>query len=201
MNSESRENLTSLSLLERLKEPSQAEVAWSRLHELYTPLILRWLRRVPGLAADEAADLTQNVYLVLVEQMPSFQRQGPGSFRTWLRGITSNRIRNHWKARRRRSRVGLGKQTEDFLAELEDPNSDLTQQWDQEHEEHVFGRLLAVVENDFEPTTREAFQRHAIEGRPAAEVAAELGLTENAVWLAKSRILRRLREEGAGLLD
>jgi RNA polymerase sigma-70 factor (ECF subfamily) len=77
-------------------------------------------------------------------------------------------------------------------------DGDLASEWDSEHDRHVL--LLAIVRPDFQPTTWDAFQRFAIEGRPAADVAAELGLNVNSVLQAKSRILKRLREEAGDIL-
>jgi RNA polymerase sigma-70 factor (ECF subfamily) len=94
-----------------------------------------------------------------------------------------------------------GPETDQLLTQLADPTSELARQWDQDHDKHVFQKLLAVVEGDFEPRTWQAFARFAVEGRPAAQVAAELGLTESAVVQAKFRILKRLREEAGELLD
>ena len=91
--------------------------------------------------------------------------------------------------------------SEQFLDRLADPNSDLAQEWDREHDRHVSQRLLAVVQPDFAPTTWAAFQRFALDGLPAARVAEELHLTENAVLKAKSRILKRLRDEAGDLLE
>ena len=87
-----------------------------------------------------------------------------------------------------------------FLDRLEAPDGDLAREWDQDHDRHVFERLLAIVQPDFHPTTWEAFRRFAMDGLPAAQVAEELGLTENAVLQAKSRILKRLRAEAGDLL-
>jgi RNA polymerase sigma-70 factor (ECF subfamily) len=117
-----------------------------------------------------------------------------------LRQVTVNRVRRWRKARRRQPAAGLDP-TDDFLSQLEDPASDLSQQWDQDHDRHVFDQLMTVVKADFEPATWEAFQQFALQGQKAAEVAARLGLSENAVLLAKSRVLKRLRQEAAGLLD
>jgi RNA polymerase sigma-70 factor (ECF subfamily) len=87
------------------------------------------------------------------------------------------------------------------LDEWEDPNSDLSRRWDREHDEHVSRRLLELIEPEFAPSTRRAFRRVVLEGAPAATVAAELGISVNAVFIAKSRVLGRLREEGRGLLE
>ena len=90
---------------------------------------------------------------------------------------------------------------EGFLDRLADPNDESAREWDREHDRHVLKKLLAIVRPDFGATTWETFQRFALEGRPAAQVAAELGMTENAVIQAKSRILRNLREEAGELVD
>jgi RNA polymerase sigma-70 factor (ECF subfamily) len=94
-----------------------------------------------------------------------------------------------------------GPETDQLLNQLADPTSELSRQWDQDHDRHVFQKLLAIVERDFEPGTWQAFTRFAVEGRPAAEVAGELGVTESAVVQTKFRILKRLREEAGELLD
>jgi RNA polymerase sigma-70 factor, ECF subfamily len=190
---------TSISLLERLRTASPDKSDWVRLQEIYLPLIGRWLGRVPGLG-DEAADLAQEILVVVVREIPRFQRQREGSFRAWLRQVTVNRVRTHNKRRRRRSVVGLDK-ADGFLDRLAGPDGDLVREWDLDHDRHVFQKLLAVVQPDFSPTTWEAFRRFAIDGLPAAQVAQELGLSVNAVLQAKSRILKRLREEAGDLLN
>ena len=88
-----------------------------------------------------------------------------------------------------------------MLEQLEDPDSGLSRLWDQEHDRHVLRRLLAMIEPDFQETTWQAFRRVVLDGVPAATVAADLGLSVNAVALAKSRGLQRLRQEAKGLLD
>jgi RNA polymerase sigma-70 factor, ECF subfamily len=133
--------------------------------------------------------------------MPNFERWRDGAFRAWLRQVTVNRVRTYRRARRGRHPVVADDGTDDFLARLEDPNSDAAKQWDREHDAHLFRSLLAAVERDFGPQTWRAFSRFALDGRPAADVAAELGLSKNAVLLAKAHVLRRLRDEAAGLLD
>jgi hypothetical protein len=94
-----------------------------------------------------------------------------------------------------------GANIDQLLAQLADPSSDLARQWEHDHNTHVFRKLLATVQADFEPTTCEAFTRFALDGQPAAQVAGELGISANAVVQAKCRILKRLREEAGELLD
>jgi RNA polymerase sigma-70 factor (ECF subfamily) len=138
----------------------------------------------------------------MFREIGSFERQREGSFRTWLRRVTVNRVREYWRKKARRPIVGFdGSATEDFLGRLEDPASELVSQWDREHDKEVFDRLLAAVRGDFQPETWEAFRRFTLDGLPAVQVAAAMGITQNAVLLAKSRVLRRLRDEAGILLD
>lgn len=189
---------TPVSLLNRLKKPNADPAEWRRLHGIYVPLIRVWLAKEPTLR-DEAADLAQEVLMVVVKELPGFERVREGSFRTWLRRVTANRARAFIRGRRRRPAVADGSDL--FLDQLEDPASALSQQWDREHDHHVFQQLLAVIETDFSPATWSAFRRSALDGLPAAAAAAELGISENAVLQAKSRVLKRLRAEAAGLVD
>jgi RNA polymerase sigma-70 factor (ECF subfamily) len=191
---------TSLSLLDRLKSPRPGSADWRRLQDIYLPLIRSWLSRVAGLG-DEAEDLSQEILVVLFRELPAFERRRDGAFRAWLRQITVNRVRAFRRARQKRPLAGLGPEAEHLLTQLADPTSELARQWDQDHDKHVFHQLLAIVQADFEPGTWQAFTRFALDGHPAAQVAGELGTTENAVVKAKSRILKRLREEAGGLLD
>lgn len=185
---------TSLTLLERLRQRPAAD-DWRRLHDLYRPLIGQWLARVPGLG-DEQADLTQEVLAVLVRELPHFERRREGSFRAWLRQVTVNRIRAYWRDRRRRPADGA----DGFLDRLADPASELARQWDREHDRQVSRRLMDLVKPDFTAVTWEAFRLTALDGQPSAEVAGRLGISANAVLLAKSRVLKRLRDEAGDLL-
>jgi RNA polymerase sigma factor (sigma-70 family) len=191
---------TSLSLLQRLRSQPDAE-SWRRLVDLYTPLIHAWLRR-HSVAAADADDLTQEVMAVVVRELPRFEHnQQRGAFRNWLRTITVNRLRVLWRARQSRP-IATG--DSDFLKmldELEDSGSGLSQLWDQEHDRHVARRLIDLVEPHFEATTWRAFRCVVLDGRKAADVAGELGISVNAVLLAKSRVLGRLRREMQGLTD
>jgi RNA polymerase sigma-70 factor (ECF subfamily) len=90
---------------------------------------------------------------------------------------------------------------EERLAELEDPASAMSRMWDREHDQHVLRQLLAKVRPHFAPETWQAFQQVALEGVPADEVAKDLGMSLNAVFIAKSRVLNRLRHESAGLVE
>jgi RNA polymerase sigma-70 factor (ECF subfamily) len=154
------------------------------------------------LAEVDSDDLCQEVLAVVVREVPHFHHNGqPGAFRRWLKNVTINRLRGLWRSRQGEARATGDSDFVKMLDQLEDPDSLLSHLWDQEHDRHLARRLLQMAEPDFEPTTWQAFRRVALEEARAADVAAELGLSINAVLLAKSRVLRRLRQEVEGLLD
>jgi len=191
---------TPISLLDRLKVAEPGALEWSRFEEMYSPLLRAWLARVPNLD-DEASDVLQDVFCVLIRELPRFDRRREGSFRAWLRRIAVNRTRALLKKRQRQPFGSAVDAANGFLGSLEDPSSDLSGQWNREHDRHVFRQLLTAIEADFSPVTLAAFQQCGICGLPAAEVAAELNISENAVLLAKSRVLKRLRDEAVGMID
>jgi RNA polymerase sigma-70 factor (ECF subfamily) len=182
---------TSLTWLGRLTG-SPTEGDWRQLLDVYGPLLDRWLARA-GVPAADRDDLTQDVLMVVVRRVADFDRRGPGAFRAWLRGILANHLKKFFRTRDDPPGVNL-----DAIA---DAGSVLGRQWDREHDEHHAARALRTVEGDFAPATWAAFRRQVIDGCAPADVAAELGLSLNAVILAKSRVLKRLREELRGLVD
>ena len=190
---------TSVSLLDRLRDSPDA-ASWQRLVDLYAPLIQTWLRR-QGLQPADADDLAQDVLAVLIRELPTFQHRGAGAFRSWLRAITVNRLRNFCRARQARPDATGDSDFLNQLDQLEDPHSELSRLWDQEHEQHVLRRALELIGPEFAPSTWQAFRRVMIDGAAVPAVAAELGLSVNAVFIAKSRVLSRLRREVRGLID
>ena len=190
---------TSVSLLDRLKVARADASDWNRFEAMYLPLIRRWIGQIPGLG-NEIDDVSQEVLLVLVREIPRFDRHREGSFRAWLRQVTVNRVRVYRRQRHRQT-AAAADQTDGFLDQMADSNSLLARQFDQDHDKHVCEALLSAVQSDFNQSTWDAFRQFAVEGRPAAEVARELGLSVNAVVKAKSRVLNRLREEAGALLD
>jgi RNA polymerase sigma-70 factor (ECF subfamily) len=191
---------TSFSLLERLRVDPD-DKSWQRLVDIYTPLLRHWLRQYLLLDAD-AEDLVQDVLAVLVRELPNFEHNGqPGAFRRWLRTILVHRLQAFWRSRQSRPLATGDPDLARRLEELEDPESGLSILWDQEHDRHVMGRLLERIEPEVAPSTWEAFRRVLVEGKDEFAVAKELGLSVNAVFIAKSRVLARLRRAAEGFLD
>ncbi len=190
---------TSVSLLERLiGAPTDDD--WRRLDELYRPLLRAWMARA-GVVASDVEDLVQDVLLVVFREIVGFERRGPGAFRAWLRTILAHRVRDYFRGQKYRPTATGGSDFLRRLDELESPDSALSRLWDREHDEYVATALMQRVQGDFAPLTWQAFRRHALEGEPAVQVATALSLSLNSVLLAKSRVLKRLRQELAGLVE
>jgi RNA polymerase sigma-70 factor (ECF subfamily) len=192
-------NETRQSLL--LRAQTGEENAWKDLTDLYRPLIIGWLNR-QGVPARDLEDLSQDILLSVVKHLPTFQHSGRrGAFRSWLRTIVCSRTSDYWRAADPATQASGGSGATAALQQLADPDSDLNRQWDQEHDRYVLDCLLDLVEEEFEPATLQAFRRLALDSASGAEVAQELGLSVAAVYVAKSRVLQRIRQEAEGLID
>jgi RNA polymerase sigma-70 factor (ECF subfamily) len=191
---------TSLSLLELLRQSPEGE-GWNRLVDLYTPLIRAWLRRYDVQDSD-ANDLVQEVLLAVSKDLGKFDHGGqPGAFRGWLKAILVNRLRKFWRARDRRPQVRGDSDIDARLAQLDDPSSEMSRIWNREHDQYVLQQLLALTEPHFSSNTWKAFCRVALDGVNADIVAREMGVSTNAVVIAKCRVLSRLRQESKGLIE
>lgn len=184
---------TPISLLERLRH-SPDRAAWGRFVDIYLPLMFRWLRQA-GVPAEQASDLVQDVFVTLLRVLPEFRYDESGGFRKWLRTVVLNRWRDAL-----RKNATLVQTSGAVLDQLErrEPDGFFAEQ---EHRRQVTAQTLQVIRGDFEPQTWQAFEQFVLQGQSAADVAANLGVTANAVYLARSRVLRRLREELTGLID
>ena len=193
-------NSTSISLLIRLQRTGDSK-NWNRLVELYSPLLRAWLRKYDVQASD-ADDLVQEVLMAVSKDLKSFDHSGrPGAFRSWLRTILAHRLQNFWRSRGRRPQTRGDSDIDRRLQQLEDPASEMSEIWNRQHDRHVAKQLLTITQSSFEPSTWKAFCRVALEGARPDVVATELGISLNAVLLAKSRVLKRLRKEADGLIE
>jgi RNA polymerase sigma-70 factor (ECF subfamily) len=184
-----------------LRAQTGEEDAWKDLTDLYRPLIIGWLNR-QGVPARDREDLSQDILLRVVKHLPTFQHSGRrGAFRSWLRTIVCNRTIDYWRSTDVGTEPSGGSGAIAALEQIADPDSDLNRQWDDEHDNYVLKCLLDLVEEEFELTTLQAFRRLALDGASAAEAAQELGMSVAAVYVAKSRVLQRIRQEAEGLID
>ncbi len=184
---------TSVNLLRRLREP-QAETAWQRFVELYAPLIFHWGRQ-QGLNATDATDLVQDVFVTLIEKLPEFEYDPNQRFRGWLRTIAVHRGSDLRRRQNIRPQTGF----DDAIQRQPDTAADLFVE--EEYRCLLVYRALELLRTEFRETTWQAGWLQIVEAQKPLAVAQQLKLPLNAVYLAKSRILARLREELDGLLD
>jgi RNA polymerase sigma-70 factor (ECF subfamily) len=181
---------TSASLLMRLQRPDQPE-AWTQFVRLYSPMLYTWARHM-GLQNADAADLVQDVFTTLVQKLPSFNYDNHKRFRGWLWTVTRNKWRE--KHRRRAFPVDQRQPLEALAAEDGDSLEEV------EFREHLLARLVPALRDCFQPATWQAFWEHVVQEKPAAQVAATLGLSVAAVYKAKLRVLNRLHQDLADLI-
>jgi RNA polymerase sigma factor (sigma-70 family) len=191
---------TPLSLLDRLENPAD-DSAWLRFDALYRTWIESWVHRLdPGLSAPDSDDVIQEVMKALFQKVAKFRRERTGTFRNWLRALIAYRLKEFWRARKRQP-PSLATADRSRLDEIARPDSQLTQQWNEEHDQYVLRRLIDLLDAEFSGERMDVFRRLVLEGQSADEVAAALGKSKNAVLVDKSRVLSRLREEARGLIE
>lgn len=184
---------TSSSLLERAK--SQDQAAWERLVGLYEPLIRLWVSRA-GLQSSDVGDLVQNVFESVAGALDRFQKHGPGSsFRGWLWTITRNKLHDYYRERQSLPKAFGGSDACRQLHDVPAEEPDLSDAETEIVARQVYRRVLEYVRSEFREHTWQMFWQAVIRGRPVAEIAEDLGVSPAAVRMAKSRVLKRLREE------
>ncbi|MCL4201696.1 MAG: RNA polymerase sigma factor [Pirellulaceae bacterium] len=189
---------TSDGLLERAK--AQDPAAWQRLRDLYAPLVYRWCRRA-NVPVEDSGDIGQEVFLAVARGLNTFRRNQPGhSFRAWLRSITRSKIVD-WLRRTRTWNInGTGGDlaTNEAAPDwLDAPSADENI----EEEGLLYRQAVQIISRDFPAWYAEAFFRLVLDEATPRDVAADLGLRTSAVYNAKARVLRRLREEFADLVQ
>jgi RNA polymerase sigma-70 factor (ECF subfamily) len=184
----------SSTLLDQLR--ARRPEAWQRLVRLYGPVIYRWCRR-SNLAAEDAADVVQEVLAVVMVHLPGFRRDRPGdSFSGWLATITRNKVREHYRRRQGRVEARGGSTAQQRLAQVPEPSepSQETIQPDAQAAACLARRALEMIRAEFEVRTWDAFWRVSVGRESPAEVAADLEVSVAAVYKAKSRVLGRFRQ-------
>lgn len=185
--------VTSTLLLDGLRDPNNHTV-WRDYVDRYRPLLVDYARRL-GLLPADAEDVAQQVLMAFA----TAYREGKydpqkGRLRSWLFGIARTTIRN-WRSRQQAREIQVAESGEStgFFAQIEDEDH-LERLWEERWQQAVLQQCLVEVRREVEDKTYRAFELFARLGRPAREVADELGISQNAVFGAKRRVLRRIRE-------
>src|ERR1700722_2617425 len=192
--------LTRVTLLARLKDGRDVD-AWREFVQLYGPVVYRFARN-RGLQDADAADLMQDVLRSVARNAHRMEyNPARGTFRGWLYTVTRNKIYNFLSSQRNRPRGTGDVDAQERLdatpaRDEEGPDAD----WEKEYQRRLSSRAMERVQHEFQPATWQAFWETAVEGKQASEVGTGLKMTAGAVYVAKSRVLSRLREEGRTLL-
>lgn len=182
------------SLLVRLRDP-QDERAWAEFQEIYDPLVRR-LAIGRGLQEADAADLTQEVFQAVAK---AIERWDPdparGSFRGWLCRIARNLIINFLAAQKRHPRGTGDSEFQAFLEQQPAPDSEESSWFEGEYRRRIFAWAAERVRGEFRPATWNAFWWTGVEGHDPRAAAKALGMSVGAVYIARSRVMARLKRE------
>jgi RNA polymerase sigma-70 factor (ECF subfamily) len=185
---------TRASLLLRIRDPNDTE-AWRQFVDVYASVVYGFARR-RGLQDADAADLMQEVFRTVAASAGRLEYDPErGSFRNWLYTVTRNKLYNFLDGQRRHARGSGDSATQERLEGQAVRPDDAASLWDQEYERRVFGWAAEQVRGEFQENTWQAFWLTAVEGLGAREAGERLGLSPGAVYVAKSRVLARLKEQ------
>jgi RNA polymerase sigma factor (sigma-70 family) len=183
--------VTQPSLLLRVRDPKDS-AAWTRFVDVYTPLVFNFCRK-RGLQAADAADVSQDVMRAVAGAISRFDYdREKGGFRDWLFRVTRNKLTDFTR-RRPRQPAGSGETAVHELLEAQPSPEPEEDDWERQWQQRVFEYACAQVKDEFEERTWRAFWSSAVDNREVKDIAAELGMTAGAVYVAKSRVLARLR--------
>jgi RNA polymerase sigma-70 factor (ECF subfamily) len=184
---------TRSSLIRRVRDPTDA-ASWREFVALYEPFLLSYVRS-KGLADPDGRDVVQDIFVALMRALPGFELEHErGRFRTWLLQVTRNALAD-W-ARKQRRRTDAEEEWRQRLAgqgSADGPERE--DEWFAAHRQRVLTFVLEQVRAESQPKTWASFEQHLLRGRRSADVAAELSLTANAVYVNAHRVFVKVREQ------
>lgn len=185
--------LTRASLLLQIRDGTN-HVAWQEFMRLYGPVVYGFARK-RGLQDADAADLMQDVMRSVSTSIGRLDYdRNQGAFRGWLFTITRNKVFNFLSARRIRPQ-GSGDTTTNRLLDAQPDASDGADVWEVEYQRRLAALAMERVKSEFQENTWQAFWLTAVDGTSAADAAKRIGMSPGAIYVAKSRVLARLKEE------
>lgn len=172
--------------------------AFARIFNLYAGLVFHWCRK-SGIAEADAGQVSQEVFLAVSRGLKGFKREKPGdSFKAWLRVVTKSRIADYFRQAPRE--VGVGGD-DNWLLHVSSPETTESTAEDRIETNLVYERATRLIESEFSARDCSAFKLSVIEGLTGEEVARQLEITPNSVYIARCRILKRLRDEFGDVMD
>ncbi|MDB5388811.1 MAG: polymerase sigma factor, sigma-70 family [Planctomycetaceae bacterium] len=189
----SESHVTRPSLLVRMRD-ARDQWAWGEFVEIYSPLVYGFARK-QGLQDADAVDVTQEVLRSVARSIGRLDYDAErGSFRGWLFTIVRNELHD-WFAKQRSAWIGRGDSPNGLQFDaMPDSDNALSEIWEREHEQRLFAWAAERVRLEVQESTWNAFWKTTVENQSGKAVAAELGLSVAAVYLAKSRVMARLKE-------
>jgi RNA polymerase sigma factor (sigma-70 family) len=185
--------MTRPSLLVSIRDPRNGW-AWSQFVAIYSPLVYRFVRR-RGLQDTDAADVTQEVFCAVARSIRQFEYdRRKGSFRSWLIAVARSKLHN-FAGKRKAAGEGIGGSDAWTLIDQQPAGDDEEAFVEREHRRCLFDWAVGQIRGEFQPTTWHAFWQTSVEGKNARDAAGALGLTVGAVYIARSRVLARLKEK------
>ena len=189
---------TRASLVANVRSPENRE-AWEDFVVTYRPVIYRMARR-RGLQDADAQDLVQNVLMRISEAIPRYEQQPGTKFRHWLQRVARNAIFTALSYTRKDAPIG-GTIAQDVLAAQTEVSADAEQELANEYQRERFLRAANVVRSDVNSETWQAFDLTVIQGISSEEAASAIGKSVGTVYAARSRIMKRLREQVAQMQE
>ena len=184
--------LTRASLLVQIRDGAN-HAAWQEFVKLYGPVVYGFARK-RGLQDADAADLMQDVMRSISSAIARLDyNRAQGTFRGWLFTMTRNKVYNFLSARRIRPQASGDSTTNNMLSAHPEAEDGLDA-WEMEYQRRLAALAMEQIKGEFQEKTWRAFWMAAVEGVAAGEVATQVGLSSGAVYVAKSRVLARLKE-------
>lgn len=188
---------TRASLILRLGDPAD-DLAWGEFLQIYEPMLFRLASRW-GLQEADAREVVQETLLAVSKSIPEYRDLGhTGAFRGWLAAITRNKLADHLASRAKEVRGSGDTDVHRWLDQQQPSGDSSLSLWDWQQRRQIFAWAAERVRGQVRAATWQAFYRTSVQGEPVAEVAVDLGIREGMIYVARSRVMARLRKAVAG---